>query len=811
MLATFIQRWARRYIRITQSPRYSPHKRARLRAFFSDGVDQWHVSWAVEALPTLLHLSLFLFFVGLVIYLFSTNHFVFGTVVWWVVLSSMAYLSIALLPIFWPNSPYYAPLSSILWSLYACISYAAFNILSSPVFGHFGDNAIGRFRGSRDYYRKRIFKDMGKIAEETTLQQSSVIDAHVLESIFDALGEDGAWEKFFEAIPGFFDSELVNVDREHFSSEFRNKFRQALSGFLHCTFSISSVSESLRSDRLVICLNAAHAALGSDGVSQIIQDILSGRWPELLQSVEMGHSLRRWSSTNDERFTPSVRRIVAQIVVCVRERDNRWIALVKAEYGMAEHVLREHIGHGDSVLLSILIHVIYQAFYTGPWTPWILLSLSKFTILDTSPELQHAFCALWNDLVREAWSKERTINIPVEILREVRHAYIDLHEGTDAALTAFSASTLHFDPVLVKPQSYQLCNVASHRRSSTIHIPVTGSHIVPSHAQLDHLPTALPPHPPPKDSDHTSDCSAALQQAEEVEVNVEPPSSTDHVPDPSHTQTFTLSNLATNPVQTVQVTSIVGRSVPESIGTAITWDVLVPGEATRDPRQSVPSASEIAATNIVSSDDPMPQIHSSESGDSSQAPVTPLIFQDHNPVPATITPSTSLYPGDDSDAPDTTPSTTLFHPLEGNKQQDTIALCAALETSEIPFTVNPIPRSIHNVFPTIVVSETPSLPMSLSSLSSYLSPAKPFLFVESALINPDHIPPALRSSSSSLTSASSHSGLDAQVTLHIGTPSPHDDTQDLKPPIPTTLLLHSAQASPAHDIVATTVQPENQA
>ncbi|KAF8471351.1 hypothetical protein DFH94DRAFT_637121, partial [Russula ochroleuca] len=65
MLATFIQRWARRYIRITQSPRYSPHKRARLRAFFSDGVDQWHVSWAVEALPTLLHLSLFLFFVGL--------------------------------------------------------------------------------------------------------------------------------------------------------------------------------------------------------------------------------------------------------------------------------------------------------------------------------------------------------------------------------------------------------------------------------------------------------------------------------------------------------------------------------------------------------------------------------------------------------------------------------------------------------------------------------------------------------------------------------------------------------------------------
>ncbi|KAH9989145.1 hypothetical protein BJV77DRAFT_905110, partial [Russula vinacea] len=70
MLATFMQKWARRYIRVTQPSRYSPHKRARLRAFFSEGVDKWHVSWAVEALPTLLHISLFLFFVGLVIYLF---------------------------------------------------------------------------------------------------------------------------------------------------------------------------------------------------------------------------------------------------------------------------------------------------------------------------------------------------------------------------------------------------------------------------------------------------------------------------------------------------------------------------------------------------------------------------------------------------------------------------------------------------------------------------------------------------------------------------------------------------------------------
>jgi hypothetical protein len=32
-----------------------------MRAFFADGMDEMHISWAVEELPTLLELSLFLF------------------------------------------------------------------------------------------------------------------------------------------------------------------------------------------------------------------------------------------------------------------------------------------------------------------------------------------------------------------------------------------------------------------------------------------------------------------------------------------------------------------------------------------------------------------------------------------------------------------------------------------------------------------------------------------------------------------------------------------------------------------------------
>jgi len=73
LLAISLQQWARRYIRITQPPRLSPRTRARIRAFFSDGIDKSHLTNPVEALPLLLHLSLFLFFAGLVIYLFNFN------------------------------------------------------------------------------------------------------------------------------------------------------------------------------------------------------------------------------------------------------------------------------------------------------------------------------------------------------------------------------------------------------------------------------------------------------------------------------------------------------------------------------------------------------------------------------------------------------------------------------------------------------------------------------------------------------------------------------------------------------------------
>jgi hypothetical protein len=204
-LAMMLQQWGRRYIRVTQQRRSSPHKRARIRAFFSDAIDGLHVLWVIEGVRAMTHLSMFLFFAGLLIYLFNICHPAFAAVVWWVALSTAVYVSFTLLPIFRPNSPYYAPLSPTLWFLFACTSFAVFQVLSSQVFSFLGPNTVARFRGSRDYYRRRFSEDIRKIAEESASQQSSLIDVHVLESIFHDLTEDGAWESFTRQFPGSLD------------------------------------------------------------------------------------------------------------------------------------------------------------------------------------------------------------------------------------------------------------------------------------------------------------------------------------------------------------------------------------------------------------------------------------------------------------------------------------------------------------------------------------------------------------------------------------------------------------------------------
>ena len=453
LFATLLQQWTHRYVTITQRIQFSPPKRARIRAFFADGIDKLHLPWVIEALPILLHLSLSLFLAGLLIFLFNVNQTAFNSVAGWVALFAGVYACITFMPIFRYDSPFYAPLSSTAWFFYAGTLFAVFRILA------FLPGIRGSIHDLKDRYHEWVLGGVEKAAEDTASDWSSKVDCRVLEWTIDTLCEDDATERFLAAIPGFCDSQAVET---RLPSLLQAKIRQVMGGFLDRTFSSESVSELTKVGRLTICLNAAHAALGPLGVSRILSNVFDGRWRDAPRSIEMAYALRRWCKNREEWIALTARSIVARIIAEQR-RDNRWIALVEDQFRVPDRVLRDNIPYGDSALLVVLLHVTRNLFHSvvPPWDSNILRLLSQFDIRNTLPQLQQDFCALWNEIVREAQNRQ-PYSVPVFILKEIRHLYITLHEGTYSAPAGFSASTAHGDDILWDPMSYPLCNIASH-------------------------------------------------------------------------------------------------------------------------------------------------------------------------------------------------------------------------------------------------------------------------------------------------------------------------------------------------------------
>ena len=473
-------------------------------AFLADGVDRFHVPWAVETLPTLLHVSLFLFFSGLLIFLFNIHHTVFSVVVWWVGISVGVYGCITLVPIFRPDSPYYAPLSSAVLIVYTGVSYGVFRILTSNTLSNlFSAPTHNRFYKLMDSYRKRLWWGVVKTAQETASASSAEIDRRVLRRIFDTLDEDHELEQFFECTPGFCSSKMVDDPKRILAEMESEGLTDTLIRFWNNTLTSSFVSETVKNKWLTTCVKAASSAHLS-AARTILQKAFEG--PDaVLGSIEIGPSLISLRKSNDKGIALYAQVIVSRIIasVPVEERDYRWKSLVMDQLGVSEDVLRSYLAHGDSVLLANLIHITRHYFHSCQHlsgdpvnyaTQYIHLSISKIHLQDTLPVLQHDFCALWNEIILAA--QETTVHgIPSYIFRHIRHIYIALHQGTDSAPTAFSASTDDYNYTLFQPSSYPLCNIPGHASHTVTGPPEESAHastaILPTVSHPDTIPTTF--------------------------------------------------------------------------------------------------------------------------------------------------------------------------------------------------------------------------------------------------------------------------------------------------------------------------------
>src|SRR5258707_3246015 len=123
LIATLLQQWARRYIETINTPS-EPNRRARVRSFLFFGTERYQMRVLVEIVPTFLHLSLFLFFAGLVIAFHTINAKVAIAVDVSVGLFVLAYIMLSIIPCLDMRCPYRTPMSYILW--YPCHAFLSF-------------------------------------------------------------------------------------------------------------------------------------------------------------------------------------------------------------------------------------------------------------------------------------------------------------------------------------------------------------------------------------------------------------------------------------------------------------------------------------------------------------------------------------------------------------------------------------------------------------------------------------------------------------------------------------------------------------
>jgi len=117
VLAILLQQWARRYY-ITARQLGSPHSQAQVRQFLSDGIHDSGIAILVDVMMACHHTSFVLFIAGLLVHFSNTNLISFLVMIVWCGLWTVGYLVVSSIRFFRNNSPYYTPLSSLVYRIF---------------------------------------------------------------------------------------------------------------------------------------------------------------------------------------------------------------------------------------------------------------------------------------------------------------------------------------------------------------------------------------------------------------------------------------------------------------------------------------------------------------------------------------------------------------------------------------------------------------------------------------------------------------------------------------------------------------------
>ncbi|KAI9440628.1 hypothetical protein H4582DRAFT_2212061 [Lactarius indigo] len=460
LLATLLQQWARRYLRITQRGD-DPQKRARIRELMLQGLKRLiRLRWMAELLPTLLHISVFLFLAGFVVYLSTFDHFVAKMVGACAGASTLLYLYVSFASIISRDSPYYTPLTRLIW-----IFSMSFSSLGPEI-------AEGIRKSFRSYYQ-RIPKDMTEEAENLAHAHSSYLDTAILLRTFSSLDGDRDMAQFLSSIPGFYASSRVKRDKHTFEQLNSKQLPSSIIPFMDHILSSNLLDETAKHEQIKNCLRAitADPLLLQCTFQRALLATSDSNMFGCADFVRLALAQSQHNNT-DLWVKDYARCIVAIAINRVRNYDDNWTAIVRDHLGIEAN---QH--PGNSIRLRNLTYLTRHLkesrlkdsdqFERGRIWHNALIEARNLQVVDITPELRNEFCALWNELVgvaqdqaQASWMKQSNAT---RILCLLRTVYIPLHTHTTSALHHLTASTDDHSLILQRGNMYRQCSEPSHQ------------------------------------------------------------------------------------------------------------------------------------------------------------------------------------------------------------------------------------------------------------------------------------------------------------------------------------------------------------
>ena len=258
-----VQQWVRRYTQMIQdlSSNDGP-----VRSTLFLGTQKYRMSHAVGLTPLPLHISVFLFFSGLIIFLFTISNIVANAVTVCVAIFGLAYFVLTILPTIDHVCPYFTPMSDMwcyVWRALLSVSAYCLRLAVRCLYPRRPLRWLKlagwliNLEHAIEKHNQHLQGGLRGIIVRRVIDAPMAVDLKALSWLLQrpVMAENSNIQDFIASVPGETLTLLMNAPKD----SGKITFSEHLSALLRsCAPGTVGLKEDVRKGRLLVCLNALH-------------------------------------------------------------------------------------------------------------------------------------------------------------------------------------------------------------------------------------------------------------------------------------------------------------------------------------------------------------------------------------------------------------------------------------------------------------------------------------------------------------------------------------------------------------------------